>query len=177
MPNECNDVQQSSSERDRKWSPNVPSILQNGLARDSHRTVSWETIEITTERWWLSYRPRSWPNDSELGLNKRIIRSPLPKAPTGMFTKLDVERPDWSPISQLARCWRSMNITTSVSNGSGPSLRVRERVGTEPEPDCQSGSSIIPQCIFGYGSIDISLPHCIGRVFSGLYSGFISTLI
>ena len=47
---------------------------------------------------------------------------------------------------------------TSVSNGSGQSLRVWVRVGTEPEPDWWSGSSINPNCRFGYGSIDISLP-------------------
>jgi hypothetical protein len=49
-------------------------------------------------------------------------------------------------------------VRGSVSNGSGPSLRVRVRVGTEPEPDRRSGSSIDPNCRFGYGSIDISLP-------------------
>jgi hypothetical protein len=47
---------------------------------------------------------------------------------------------------------------SSVSNGSGPSLRVRVRVGTEPKPDWRSGSSINPNCRFGYGSMDISLP-------------------
>jgi hypothetical protein len=46
----------------------------------------------------------------------------------------------------------------SVSNGSGPSLRVRVRVGTEPESDWRFGSSINPNCQFGYDSIDFSLP-------------------
>jgi len=48
--------------------------------------------------------------------------------------------------------------STSVSNGSGPSLRVRVRVGTKPEPDWRSGWSINLNCRFGHGSIDISLP-------------------
>jgi len=65
----------------------------------------------------------------------------------------------------------------SVSNGSGPSLRVRVRVGTEPQPDWQSGLSINQNCRFGYGSIDISLPVSIGRVLSGLYSGSICKFI
>jgi len=47
---------------------------------------------------------------------------------------------------------------SSVSNGSGPSLQVRVRVGTEPCPDRRSGSSINPNCQSGYGSIDIFLP-------------------
>jgi len=49
-------------------------------------------------------------------------------------------------------------VLDSVSNWSGPSLRVRVRVGTEPEPDWRSGSSINPNCQFGYSSIAISLP-------------------
>ena len=49
-------------------------------------------------------------------------------------------------------------LGSSVSNGSGPSLRVRVQVGTAQEPDRRSGSSINPNCQFGYGSIDISLP-------------------
>ena len=72
-------------------------------------------------------------------------------------------------------CWRSLLrslfstiLCFSVSNGSGPSLRVRVRVGTEPEPDWRSRLSINPNCRFGYGSIDISLPVRIGRVPSGL---------
>jgi hypothetical protein len=65
----------------------------------------------------------------------------------------------------------------SVRNASGPSLRVRVRVGTEPDPDWRSGSSINLNCRFWYGSIDISLPVWIGWVFSGLYSGFSCTLI
>jgi len=58
MPNEYNYVYRSSSERDRKCSPNVPNRLPNGIASDSHRTASrrtiteWhrETVETTTER-------------------------------------------------------------------------------------------------------------------------------
>jgi len=65
----------------------------------------------------------------------------------------------------------------SVSNGSRPSLRVRVRVGTKPEPDWWSGSSITPNCRFGYGSIDITLPVWIGRVPSRLYSGSICKFI
>ena len=42
MPNECNYVYRSSSERDRKWSSNVPNRLPNGIARDSHRMASWD---------------------------------------------------------------------------------------------------------------------------------------
>jgi len=69
------------------------------------------------------------------------------------------------------------SVKASVSNGSGPSLRVRVRVGTEPQPDWQSGSSINPHCRFGYGSIDFSLPVLIVLVLSGLYSGFICKFI
>jgi hypothetical protein len=77
-------------------------------------------------------------------------------------SKLKAERPDRSNYynykndgGKVASCCAA---TGSVSNGSGPSLRVRVRVGTEPEPDWRSGSSINPNCRFGYGSIDISLP-------------------
>ena len=68
-------------------------------------------------------------------------------------------------------------IVVSVSNGSGPSLRVRIRVGTEPRPNWLSGLSINPNCLFGYGSINISLPVWIGRVFSGSSSGSICQII
>jgi hypothetical protein len=46
----------------------------------------------------------------------------------------------------------------SVSNGSGPSLRVRVRVQTEPLPNWLSGSSINPNCPLGYGSMVNSQP-------------------
>jgi len=49
-------------------------------------------------------------------------------------------------------------ITCSVSNGSGPSLRVRVRVQTEPLPNWRSGSSINPNCPLGYGSMVNSQP-------------------
>ena len=68
-------------------------------------------------------------------------------------------------------------VGTSVSNGSGPSLRVRVWVGTEPEPDGRSRSSINPNCRFGYRSIDISLRVWIGRVPSGLYTGSVCKFI
>jgi len=103
MPNECNYVYRSCSERDRKWSPNKPNNRPNGIASDSHRTASWKTV---TE----------WHHETRL--NMRIIGSPLPKAPTGMFTKrlteLDVKRPYWRAIRLLGRCWRSLNTTTDV---------------------------------------------------------------
>jgi len=64
-----------------------------------------------------------------------------------------------------------------VSNGSGPSLRVRVRVGTELVPDWRSGLWINPNSWLEYGSINISLPVWIVRVLSGLYSGSISKYI
>jgi len=42
-------------------------------------------------------------------------------------------------------------LVGSVSNGSGPSLRVWVRVQTEPLPNWRSGSSINPKCLLGYG--------------------------
>jgi len=65
----------------------------------------------------------------------------------------------------------------SVSNGSGPSLRVRVRVQTEPLPNWRSGSSINPNCPLGYSSIVNSQPVRVGRVFSGLPSGSIYRFI
>ena len=51
-----------------------------------------------------------------------------------------------------------VNPQISVSSGSGASIGVRVRVAIEPLPDWRSGLSIDPNCRFGYGSIDISLP-------------------
>jgi len=50
------------------------------------------------------------------------------------------------------------SLQTSVSNGSGPSLRVRVRVQTELLPNWRSGSSINPNCPLGYGSMVNSQP-------------------
>jgi len=47
---------------------------------------------------------------------------------------------------------------SSVSNGSGPSLRVRVRVQTGPLPNWRSGSSINPNSPLGYGSMVNSQP-------------------
>ena len=101
--------------------------------------------------------------------------------------------PEWCGILSIQYMakqlsWRSLyiwlqqsvvklRVLSSVSNGSGPSLRVRVRVGTEPEPDWPSGFSINPNWRFGYGSIDISLPVWIGWVPSVLYSGSICKFI
>jgi len=68
-------------------------------------------------------------------------------------------------------------LQDSVSNSSGPSLRVQVRVGTEPEPDWRSGSSINPNCQFRYSSMDIPLPVWIGRVLSWFFSGSICKYI
>jgi len=46
----------------------------------------------------------------------------------------------------------------SVSNGSGPSLRVRVRVQTEPLPNWRFGSLINPNCPLGYGFMVNSQP-------------------
>ena len=55
----------------------------------------------------------------------------------------------------------------SVSNGSGPSLRVRVWVTTEPLPNWQSGLSTHPNSQFGYGLMQTSQPVWIGHVVSG----------
>ena len=65
----------------------------------------------------------------------------------------------------------------SVSNGSGPSLRVRVRVQTEPLPNWESGSSIYPNCARRYGSMVNSQPVWIGQVVSGSPSGSIYRFI
>jgi len=55
-------------------------------------------------------------------------------------------------------CPAMLMLLPSVSNGSGPSLRVRVRVQTEPFPNWRSGSSINPNCPLGYGSMVNSQP-------------------
>jgi len=52
---------------------------------------------------------------------------------------------------------QTIAAVNSVRNGSGPSIRVRVRVGTEPEQDWRSQLLIKPNDRFAYGSIDISL--------------------
>jgi len=56
------------------------------------------------------------------------------------------------------RCVSDGSDGASVSNGSGPSLRVRDRVQTEPLPNWRSGSSINLNCPLGYGSMVNSQP-------------------
>ena len=75
---------------------------------------SWDNYgEMITE---ISQRPRSWPNDSRLELNKGNIGNPQPMAPTGMFTQqltnMNAEWPYWRAISLLGRCWRSIDMIT-----------------------------------------------------------------
>jgi len=79
---------------------------------------------------------------------------------------------NWTPIAHPFVCHLH-----SVSNGSGPSLRVRVRVQTEPLPNWGSGSSINPNCPLGYGSMVNSQPVWIGRVVSGSHSGSIYRFI
>ena len=50
------------------------------------------------------------------------------------------------------------NFKGSVSNGSGPSLRVRVRVQTERFQNWRYGSSINPNCPLGYSSTLNSQP-------------------
>jgi len=59
---------------------------------------------------------------------------------------------------------------TSVSNGSGLSLQVWVRVGTEPAPDLRYGLGINPNCRFGYGSVENSLLVWVGRILRRLSS-------
>jgi len=71
-------------------------------------------------------------------------------------------QPRWSAPEEGENVTARLHVTCpgpgSVSNGSGLSLRVRVRVRTEPSPNWRSGTSINPNCPFGYGSIDFSLP-------------------
>jgi len=69
--------------------------------------------------------------------------------------ELDYMTEDARDASEVT--WNLRMQIASDSNGSGPSLRVWVRVGTELHPDWRSGLSINPNCRFGYGSIDISL--------------------
>jgi len=68
-------------------------------------------------------------------------------------------------------------LLNSVSNGTGPSLRDRVRVRTELLPNWRSGLLTHPNWKFGYGSMQISQPVCIGRVVSGLPSRSICRFI
>jgi hypothetical protein len=74
-------------------------------------------------------------------------------------------------------CVDAIIATTSVSNGCGPSLRVRVWVQTEPLPNWRSGSSINPNCRLGYSSMVNSQHISIGRVVSGSHSGSIYRFI
>jgi len=58
----------------------------------------------------------------------------------------------------MAKAVASTSINCSVSNSSGPVVRVRVPVGPDPFPNWRSGSSIHPNRQFGYGSMDISQP-------------------
>ena len=89
---------------------------------------------------------------------------PKPRAPLKSRVPCNLEQRVYNPSS-----YRLL----SDSNGSGPSLRVRVRVRTEPLPNWWSGLSTHPNCQFGYGSMQISQPVWIGRVVSGSPSGSI----
>jgi hypothetical protein len=89
------------------------------------------------------------------------------------------QEPGWYPI-QKTSIWDRLRMacgTTSVSNRSGPSLRVRVWVKAELFPNWRSGLSTHLNCQFGYGSMEISQPVWIGRVVSGSPSGSICRFI
>jgi hypothetical protein len=74
----------------------------------------------------------------------------------------------------------------SVRNGSVPWLWVRVQVGTEQVPYWRSGSSTRPNCQFGSGLIDISLPvwlwcvRCVlnhGSICKSIYHAFCCCVI
>jgi len=66
---------------------------------------------------------------------------------------------DTEDRNDISRQWyNEWPLNTSVSNGSGPSLRVWVRVQTEPLPNWRSGSSINPNCTLGYGCMVNSRP-------------------
>jgi len=60
-----------------------------------------------------------------------------------------------------------MQVVVSISNGSGPSLRVRVWVQTELSPKLWSGLSTHPNHQHRYRLMEISEPVWIGRVVSG----------
>ena len=101
-----------STEEDPNETENDLRTYQMVYRTASRETVTEchrETVETTTKRWL--------PDCLEWRVQElRIIGSPLPKAPTGMFTKwlteLDVQQPYGRAISLLGRCRRRMNITT-----------------------------------------------------------------
>jgi len=76
-----------------------------------------------------------------------------------------VDAPLTHTLDSLGNRFASLSYH-SVSNSSGPSLRVRVRVQTEPLPNRRSGLSINPNCQLGYGSKVNSQPVGIGRVVS-----------
>jgi len=94
----------------------VPNETKNDLRTYQivYRTAWRETVTEWHHERHLRQLLRD--DDSKLGLNTRMIGSPLPNAPTGMLpkqlTELNAERLYWRPLSLLGRCWSRMNITT-----------------------------------------------------------------
>jgi len=89
-----------------------------GESRDIYEDMSTEILPP----------PRSQFKDSKLGLHQRIIRSPLSKAPTGIFTlqltKLEAEQPYWRAITLLGQCQRRMNTSTNGLLGGYYSISI-----------------------------------------------------
>jgi len=105
----------------------VPNETENDLR--TYQIVYRTALRETVTEWRRDRQSRQLPKDDHrivlnggrrnlvlLGLNMRIIGSPLPKAPTGMFTKrlteLDAERPYRRPLSLLSGCQRGINTAT-----------------------------------------------------------------
>ena len=116
-------------------------------------------------------RPRSVPLSS-LNLRPKLHLQTRSITASKFISEFTRPRPQ-SVSPTLLDC----GLPVSVSNGSGPSLRVRVRVQTEPLQNWRSGSSINPNCPVGYGSMVNSQPVRIGRVFSGSPSGSIYRFI
>jgi len=80
-------------------------------------------------------------------------------------------------INEAAQASKLENLTPSVSNSSGPSLRVRVRVKTGPLPNWQSRLSINLYLQHGYGSMVNTQMVWLRRVVSGSPRGSIHRFI
>jgi len=138
-------------------------------------TIDWYIGALLTE-WTYTNQPLFQPHF--LGLGEYFMGLICPEWCGILSIQYMAKQLSWRSLYiWLQQSVVKFRVLSSVTTGSGPSLRVRVRVGTEPEPDWRSGSSINPNCRFGYGSIHISLPVWIGRVPSVLYSGSICKFI
>jgi len=108
MTNKCNYIYRSSSGRHRKSHRNVPHILLNGIATDSHWTASREAVTTRHHEWQL--RKLTTDDHWDHAANKITIEGLQIGIESVDYRELSTQSTDWD-VYQMGyqnECWKTV---------------------------------------------------------------------